>query len=71
MQETLHDHHIFISIGGWPICKLRFANDTDIMDGSNGELHDLRNILVDRARAYDLRNTRVDRARAYGLRNIP
>ena len=29
MQETLHDHHISISIGGRPICNPRLA------DGSN------------------------------------
>ena len=32
MQETLHDHQTFISLGGRrPICKLRFANDVDLM----------------------------------------
>ena len=51
-QETLHDHHTSISIGGRPICNLHFADDIDLTGGSNGELQDLINRLVDRARAY-------------------
>ena len=51
MQETLHDHHTSISIGGRPICNLRFADDIDLMGGSNGELQDLTNRLADRATA--------------------
>ena len=51
MQEILHDHHISISIGGRSICNLRFADDIDLMSGSNGELKDLTNRLVDRAMA--------------------
>ena len=54
MQETLNDHHTFISIGGRPICNLRFVDDIDLMDGSNGELQDLTNRLVDRATAYGM-----------------
>ena len=34
MQETLHDHHIAISIGGRPICNLPFANDADLIASS-------------------------------------
>ena len=52
MQETLHDHHTAISIDGRPICNLRFADDIDLMGGSNGELQVLTNTLVDRATAY-------------------
>ena len=53
MQETLHDHHISTSIAGWPVCNLRFADDIDHMGaGSNGELQDLTNRLVDKATAY-------------------
>ena len=51
MQEILHDHHISISIGGRSICNLRFADDIDLMSGSNGELQDLTNKLVHRATA--------------------
>ena len=52
MQETLCDHHTSISIGGRPICNLRFADDTDVIDGSNGVLQDLTNRLVHRATTY-------------------
>ena len=44
MQETLQDHHTSISICG----------DVDLMGGSNGELQDLTNTLVDRATAYGM-----------------
>ena len=52
MQEILHDHHTSISIGGGPICSLPFADDVDLMGGSNGELKGFINRLVDRATAY-------------------
>ena len=52
MQETLHDHHTSISIGGRPIRNLRFADDIDLMSSSYGEPQDLTNRLVDRARHY-------------------
>ena len=54
MQETLHDHHTFISIVGKSICNLRFTDDNDLMGGSNGKLQDLTNRLVDRATAYGM-----------------
>ena len=54
MQETSHDHHTSISIGGRPTCNLQFADDIDLMGGSNGELQNLSNRLVDRARAYGM-----------------
>ena len=54
MQETLRDHHTSISIGGGPICNLRFADDIDLTGGSNGELKDLTNRLVERATAYGM-----------------
>ena len=41
MQETLHDHHTFTSIGGRPICNLQFASDISLRGGNNGELEDL------------------------------
>ena len=37
MQESLHDHHKSISIGGRPICNLQFANDIDLMNRGSGE----------------------------------
>ena len=54
MQETLHNHHTSISIGGKPICNLQFADDIDRMGGSNGERQDLNNRLVDRETAYGM-----------------
>ena len=52
MEETLHDHTPSISIGGRPVCNLRFADDIDLMGGSNGELQDLTNRLTNRAGAH-------------------
>ena len=54
MQETLHDHHTSTSTGGRSICNLQFADDIDLMGGSNGELQDLTNRLVDRATAHEM-----------------
>ena len=54
IQETLHDHYTSLSIGGRPICNLRFADDIDLVDGSNSELQNLTNRLVDRATAYGM-----------------
>ena len=47
MLETLHDCHTSISIGDRPTCNLQFADDIDLMGGSNGEVQDLTNRLVD------------------------
>ena len=57
MQETLNGHHTSISIGGRPMCNLRFADDIDLMSGSICELQDLTNRLVDRATAYGMEVT--------------
>ena len=54
MQETLHNHITTISIGGRPVCNLRFADDIDLMGGSNAELQDLTNKLASRAGAYGM-----------------
>mgnify|MGYP006273469667 CR=1 FL=1 len=54
MRETLYDFHSTISIGGRPINNLRFADDIDLMGGSNKELQNLTNRLVDRADAYGM-----------------
>lgn len=54
MIDTLHDHHTSISIGGRPICNLRFADDIDLMGGSNQELQDLTNSLANSASAYGM-----------------
>jgi len=46
MTDTLNDHHTTISIGGRKVCNLRFADDIDLMAGSNQELQELTNSLV-------------------------
>ena len=38
--------------GRKPICDLQFASDIDLKAGSNSELQDLTNSLIDKAAAY-------------------
>ena len=45
MQKTLHDQQTSTSIGWRPTRNLRFADDIDFTNGSNGELQDLTNRL--------------------------
>ncbi len=54
MQEALQDHHTSISIGGRPICNLRFADDIDLMGGNIKELQDLTNKLATTAGKFDM-----------------
>ena len=54
MQETLHDHHTSICIGGCPICNPLFADDIDLMGGGSCELQDLINRRIDRAWAHEM-----------------
>ena len=54
MLETLHNFHSTISIGGRTISNLRFADDIDLMGGSNTELQELTNRLTSRAGAYGI-----------------
>jgi len=54
MQETLQNHHTSITIGGRPICNLRFADDIDLMAGTKHELQDLTNKLENSAGAYGM-----------------
>jgi hypothetical protein len=54
MQKTLHEHNTTVSIGGRPICNLRFADDIDLMGGSNFELQELTDRLVESASAYGM-----------------
>ena len=71
MQETLHDHHASISIGGRPTCNLRIADDIDLMGSSNGELQDLTNRLADRATAYAMEvSTGKNKIMTNGMNNI-
>ena len=59
MQETLHDHHISISVGRRPICNLQFADNMDLACGSNGKLLDLTNRLIDRAMAVSTEKSKI------------
>ena len=54
MQKTLYDHHTSISIGGRPIYNTWFADDINLMGGSNVALQDLTVRLVDRATAHGM-----------------
>ena len=54
LTESLHGHHSSISINGRPICNLRFADDIDLMAGTEQELQELTNRLTDRAGAYGM-----------------
>lgn len=54
MRETLHNFHSTISIGGRITNNLRFADDIDLMGGSNNELQDLTGRLENRAGAYGM-----------------
>ena len=54
IQETLHDPHTSIFIGGRPICNLRFADGIELVGGSNGELQEFTKRLVNRETAYGI-----------------
>ena len=47
MLNTLREHTSTISIGCRNISNLRFADDIDLIAGSNTELHELKNRLVE------------------------
>ena len=51
MLETLENRQTSISIGGRPVCNLRFADDIDLMGSSKEDLQDLTTRLDSRARA--------------------
>ena len=54
MRETLHDFFTSISIGGRPLCNLRFADDIDLLGGSETELQDLTTRLERAAGAHGM-----------------
>ena len=54
MPETLHDYTTTISISGIPICNLCFADDIDLIVGSNSELQELTNKFIVTASAYGM-----------------
>ena len=54
MINTLHNFESTISVGGRTISNLRFADDIDLLAGSNAELQELTNRLVGSAEAYGM-----------------
>ena len=54
MINTLDEYTSTISIGGRKISKLRFADDIDLIAGSNTELQDLTNRLVESSKAHGM-----------------
>ena len=52
MQDTLQNHKSTISIGSREISNLKFADDIDLIAGSNAELQELRNRLVEDSKEY-------------------
>ena len=47
MQNTLKNYKSTIYVGGREISNLRFADDIDIIVGSNAELQELTNRFVE------------------------
>ncbi len=54
MQETLNDFHTSMSIGGRPLCNLRFAEGIELMGGSEAELQNLTTRLEEAAGAFGM-----------------
>lgn len=54
MSDALQDHHTSISIGGRRVCNLRFADDIDLLAGSNEELQHLTDRLNVSAAAFGM-----------------
>ena len=52
MRNFAEKFNTTISVGGRPICNLSFADDINLMEGSENELQDLATRLVEKARAY-------------------
>ena len=53
-REKLHNFKSTISIGGRIISNLKFADDIDLMGGSNDELQELTDRLSNSAREYGM-----------------
>ena len=54
MINIIHENTSIISIGGRNIRNLRFANDIDLIAGSNSELQELTNRLVESSKAHGM-----------------
>ena len=54
-----------------PICNLRFADDIAVTSGSNSELQDLTNSLIDKAAAYGKEvSTEKGKTMIYSMNNL-
>ena len=54
MKDALDDYHTSISIGGRPVCNLRFADDIDLLAGTEAELQELTDRLDKCASQYGM-----------------
>ena len=54
MRDTLHDHQTSISLGGRPLSNLKFADDIDLLGGSERELQVLTDRLTQYAGAFGM-----------------
>ena len=54
MQQILNQTKTTIHIGGNEITNLRFADDIDLIAGSNAELQTLTNKLVSESKEYGM-----------------
>ena len=54
MQETLYNFNGTISINGREISNLRFADDIDLISGTEEKLRELTTALERRARTYGI-----------------
>ena len=54
MHETLHNHKSTIYVGGMIINNLRFADDIDLIAGTNSELQEITNRLSEASKDYGM-----------------
>ena len=54
MQVTLQNHESSIKIGGRPISNLRFADDIDLLAGSEAELQSITDSLEKAATSFGM-----------------
>ena len=54
MAEIQNNHVSSISTGGFPLSNLRFADDIDLITGSNNELQEITDKLSSNARKYGM-----------------
>ena len=59
MQQTLHQTNTTISVSGNEINNLRFADDIDLMAGSNAEFQTLTKKLVSASKEYGMKKSKI------------